>query len=190
MIYLRTSGAGLGAVPRSPFEVPLPGGGVMYSWYNPLDWVETAAGWVSDAGGWAWDGTKWVFGKVLDKCTYVLGPFSLIPGGKKVFQEIFATVSSKLGPLNTCTPEGQAIATAAFTSYAAAHGVDPNLAALISTFGVALVVECICKSGGINAVNPPTGGPPDGDKKKIPWGPIAAIGAVVLLGGVAIKRSR
>lgn len=160
------------------------------AWYNPVSWGEEAWHWITKAydeatkvPGWVWDGSKWVYGKVTDKCTYVLGPLSWIPGVKGIFKGIFTEVASKLGPLNTCSPEGQALATVAVSAYATAHGIDPALASLISTFGVAVIIECICKRGGIDtAVNPPSGTPPDGKKSAVVPIVVAAGAAVLLIG--------
>lgn len=147
--------------------------------YNPLDWIKTASGWV-------WDGIKWTYGEVTDPCTYVTGGLSVIPGGKAWLKGVFSSAASRLGPVDPCSPTGQQIVSTAVTAAMAAHGVNPVLASLLSSYGVSTVVGCVCKSGGIDNLNAPTNLP----DKKIPWGPIVAVvGGAVLL-GIVVKTRR
>lgn len=115
------------APPKSP-------DGVLYAWYNPVDWAKGTWSGAKQVGGWVWDSGKWVFKKGLDPCTYFLGitlPAQHVPGLKKIVKE------------NGCSPAGQQIGSALAGAYATAQGGP--LAGFAAQVGASVFYGCLCK---------------------------------------------
>lgn len=163
MIPLRTQPYGLGLVPVQGLG----------AWWNPIDWISEGAKYVwhgaDAAGGWAWDGAKWVYGKVLDRCTYVTGYVTALP------ESVLKKVKDIIRAAGGCSPVAQASATAAVA--AALTPIVGPTSPLLATIGVAEIIYCLCQKG-IDNVNVPSGPPPT----KTPV-PVAA--AVIGIGAVA-----
>lgn len=109
--------------------------GMLYSWYNPIDWATEALKGVKKVGGWAWDGAKWVYNAAGGGPCFIIGavtiPLTHVPGLKAIVR--------KYG----CSTAGQALGTIALVAFLHAQGAGP-LATLAGTLGAGMFYSCLC----------------------------------------------